>query len=666
MADDIRLVLSVDDRDLIRARKEQEKYQFRLAQIEKEYRKGNISAARYNRELSNQAKELAKLGGGYNKANSEIRKYAYSLRSVTDDQLNLAQAMAKSGKGMRRMEILAQQAGYQIGDFAVQVQGGTNAMVALGQQGSQLLGFFGPTGAIAGAALAIATGFIAPFVRAREEVEGLAQITKEKMVELELIRKGFDSQEQLATYEKLKAAQKAQADAQKEYNDALKEGTSPLEDIEASYGYQLEQAKELVRTLEEEASGYSEVNLAIKKAEESARKLTAEAIRLKEIEVLYLNAKEKEVQALVDEQIAMEQRLKQYAIDKAKANIKALQDQADAERKLFDDNIAYEKSESLSAIKELGDAAEDLGARLGISFSQALIFIKAAKAEATVGLDAFGGAGEFKYGTAQTINKLKKGGGGKKTTIEDTIKQFQRQADKEKQLVRLTGQKRREEELFIDLKNANADADIKTSEARLRSIAQEISAMEERNRVIEAARQQQEDLKNTISSSMEDAFMSIIDGTKSVEGAFKDMARQIIAELYRVLVVQKMVKSITTAFGFADGGVFQGGSQVKAFANGGVVGGPTYFPMTGGKTGLMGEAGPEAIMPLKRGKDGKLGVAADGGGGVTINQTFAFQANGDDSVKKIIAQAAPKIAAMTQQQIMDSRRRGGQMKQVFG
>jgi phage-related minor tail protein len=72
-------------------------------------------------------------------------------------------------------------------------------------------------------------------------------------------------------------------------------------------------------------------------------------------------------------------------------------------------------------------------------------------------------------------------------------------------------------------------------------------------------------------------------------------------------------------------------------------------------------------MPLKRGKDGKLGVAAEGGGGgVTINQTFAFQANGDDSVKKIIAQAAPKIAAMTQQQIMDSRRRGGQMKQVFG
>jgi phage-related minor tail protein len=69
-------------------------------------------------------------------------------------------------------------------------------------------------------------------------------------------------------------------------------------------------------------------------------------------------------------------------------------------------------------------------------------------------------------------------------------------------------------------------------------------------------------------------------------------------------------------FGFAKGGVFSGGAQVKAFANGGVVGGPTMFGMRGG-LGLMGEAGPEAIMPLKRGRDGKLGVA--GGGTQVVN-----------------------------------------------
>lgn len=52
--------------------------------------------------------------------------------------------------------------------------------------------------------------------------------------------------------------------------------------------------------------------------------------------------------------------------------------------------------------------------------------------------------------------------------------------------------------------------------------------------------------------------------------------------------------------GFARGGVFRGG-RVQPFAAGGVVAAPTYFPMAGG-TGLMGEAGPEAILPLGRGR----------------------------------------------------------------
>jgi hypothetical protein len=62
----------------------------------------------------------------------------------------------------------------------------------------------------------------------------------------------------------------------------------------------------------------------------------------------------------------------------------------------------------------------------------------------------------------------------------------------------------------------------------------------------------------------------------------------------------------------ANGNVISGG-RVTAFANGGVVNGPTLFPMSGGSTGLMGEAGPEGIFPLTR-VNGKLGIRADGGG----------------------------------------------------
>ncbi len=65
---------------------------------------------------------------------------------------------------------------------------------------------------------------------------------------------------------------------------------------------------------------------------------------------------------------------------------------------------------------------------------------------------------------------------------------------------------------------------------------------------------------------------------------------------------------------YANGAAFSGGNVIP-FATGGVVSSPTTFPMSGGRTGLMGEAGPEAIMPLKRGPDGRLGVSAANGNG---------------------------------------------------
>jgi phage-related minor tail protein len=71
---------------------------------------------------------------------------------------------------------------------------------------------------------------------------------------------------------------------------------------------------------------------------------------------------------------------------------------------------------------------------------------------------------------------------------------------------------------------------------------------------------------------------------------------------------------------FAAGGAFSQG-RVMPFAKGGVVSGATSFPMRGG-TGLMGEAGPEAIMPLARGADGSLGVRGAGGSGVTVNMNI--------------------------------------------
>ena len=71
---------------------------------------------------------------------------------------------------------------------------------------------------------------------------------------------------------------------------------------------------------------------------------------------------------------------------------------------------------------------------------------------------------------------------------------------------------------------------------------------------------------------------------------------------------------------FASGGVFSGGLPIP-FASGGVIASPVAFPLGGGQTGIAGERGPEAILPLTRGADGKLGIAGSGGG-TPINVTF--------------------------------------------
>jgi hypothetical protein len=171
-----------------------------------------------------------------------------------------------------------------------------------------------------------------------------------------------------------------------------------------------------------------------------------------------------------------------------------------------------------------------------------------------------------------------------------------------------------------------------------------------------------ESIGNTMQSSMESAFMSMVDGTGSAKDAFKSMAADIIRQLYRVLVVQRMVGQIGTATS-AGSGIL--GAIGKSF---GITGAASGRSVNAGQPYMTGEHGRELFVPSSAGR--VLSVAqskaAVGGGGTSVVQNFNFAANGDDSVKKLISQAAPQIAKMTEKGIIDSRRRGGQFRQVFG
>lgn len=104
--------------------------------------------------------------------------------------------------------------------------------------------------------------------------------------------------------------------------------------------------------------------------------------------------------------------------------------------------------------------------------------------------------------------------------------------------------------------------------------------------------------------------------------------------------------------GFKNGGAFNNG-HLTAFANGGIVNSPTLFPMANG-AGLMGEDGPEAIIPLDR-KNGKLGIA--GGGGDTINITINVHGTGGDP--DAMNKSASQIAQAAGNATVRARRRNG-------
>lgn len=187
-----------------------------------------------------------------------------------------------------------------------------------------------------------------------------------------------------------------------------------------------------------------------------------------------------------------------------------------------------------------------------------------------------------------------------------------------------------------------------------------------------------------------DAFVDLAkiaqDGAKDMAGAFVDylfdpmnqsigdMLANFLKAMAKMIAQQAILNAMknSTMFGglFADGAAFGSAGKISAFANGGtftnsVVSSPTLFKFASGggfQTGLMGEAGPEAILPLKRGADGKLGVTMNGGGqgapvvNITVMQdgkTKQDGAGGD------MAQLAQRIKSVVVQEIVTQQRPGG-------
>lgn len=155
-------------------------------------------------------------------------------------------------------------------------------------------------------------------------------------------------------------------------------------------------------------------------------------------------------------------------------------------------------------------------------------------------------------------------------------------------------------------------------------------------------------LGSQFASTLSKAFVGL-----AVEGrSFGDVLRSLALSLSRMALSAAM-KPLEGIFGnmfagllsggtaFAKGGLIQQGMPVP-FASGGVISSPIAFPLAGGRAGIAGEKGPEAIMPLARGPDGRLGVRAGGSGGVAI--TFNVTTPDAESFRRSENQLAALLA----------------------
>ena len=157
---------------------------------------------------------------------------------------------------------------------------------------------------------------------------------------------------------------------------------------------------------------------------------------------------------------------------------------------------------------------------------------------------------------------------------------------------------------------------------------------------------------------MEDALVNFVTTGKL---SCKDLTRSIIADMARIAIQQSITKPLTNfisgLFKNANGNAFVDG-KVQKYAYGGIVKKPTIFPMANGM-GLMGEAGAEAILPLRRGSNVKLGVQASGNSGTVINVSVDASSSDVSGNANEGNQLGQAIANAVQNELLIQQRPGG-------
>lgn len=528
-----------------------------------------------------------------------------------------------------------QQAGYQVGDYYVQIANGTSAMQAFGQQGSQMLGIFGPVGAVLGAAVAIFSSFGVAAQRASSAVNKFSLSFKDiqsvslggvrsALSDLEGIQNRYNSALENSADASNTATRIILANSEKEFNarmEVLKVERQllvlrtqavikQLQDLQREQESLRLQAIETARALGPGSTGIgSEYARAAFDVEALHQALGSELLNTLRTNAMSIKELEAE---LVRLGIASEE-----AADLAtKAFGEVVDGAGDGEeevRKLGSEirNATNDAIKLRDAMREVGQSSVSQDERIQILRAQI------AAAQRGVSVDV---AGE----QARVAIELGKAG----ASIDQIAAAAQNAGEKAGVIEQLNNQLR-------DLTKTSSDAG-----SSARKVAEDIKLFGDGFDELDAIVKQ---VGGTIENSMTDALMSTIDKTKDTAEAFKSMARAIIAELYKVLVVQQMVGSVEKGTGIA--GFI--GKALGFRADGGQV--------TSGRPYIVGEQGPELIVPSRNAHvvpNNQLG----GSGSVVVQQYNTF---GNGVSRAEVQSMLPKMVEATKAAVLDAKRRGG-------
>lgn len=689
--------------------------------------------------------EIARTGQKFNDASRGVNQFGKQSDKSARDLQKFTQGVM-------------QQAGYQVGDFVVQVTQGTSWMQAFGQQGAQLAGVFGHVGAVFGAGIAIVAALGVTIQKTmgetksfadnisdlgdavsdyRDAVKASLMTTKELVDEFgtasTVLQDTLDILERIssmALQSKIDATAKSLADV-----ILGAAGESRLDSSIFAFTAAGEKARDVASGLREEYSnaarellrgaGNADAQLsavlrlsdaAWAVAEADGKITDAERDHLKLIADLIVDLKEaggsidktantyedilgsskglaaaeealndiyasrigtidttantyEDILGSADGLAAAEQALNDIyearlgTIDDTANNYvdilgssDGIQAATDALNDLFGelvtnsdaflkdvsdaegDMVSLSEIDIASGISAAAIEASDLSRDMKDSLISALGIVNLAKEN--MSLDPFGGKGDPKYDKGFTIfatwddGKDKKKGS-KKT---DPLADLQKKLALEEAIV---GKTKAEQKIINELGVDYA----KYGEKTISDLTTRIERVDQLNALLT----EQQEIADTIRSSMEDAFMSMVDGTNSVEDAFKNMASSIIKELFRIIVVQRTVNSIMSALGT----VFPSLAPIAgARAAGGTV--------TGGRPYLVGEKGPEIVVPGRTGT--VIPNGASMGGGVTVIQNNSF---GAGVSRAEVNAMLPKMVEATKQAVAETVRRGGSYGGAF-